>query len=817
MRTLSYQYKQAWDSLKKQPRFVLAVLLTMSVTLGALICAITLNYLLLVKPLPYPEQDRLFVADHLVFGAEKQFMGPFASYPGLVNLYKNKEAFEKASMMMYGQDVIITHDEQPLVNTAYVTPELHQILESPLALGRIFETSEAIDNYNPVAMLSYSTWQKEYDGRSDILDQKINLSGVSFRIIGVLAQGFIEPKLSGGRETQVWLPWDYNQTEKVDRQDYGTVDENYRFVGLLKNNVNSSLAEQILTPPMNGNWQEGVADIAFFKGWSVLISLTPIKDFIIGSSSLIAVIFLAGMIGLALIACVNISNLFMARIAQKQHQMAIQAAIGATKTHLFKGIFAETSLLMFMSSALALVIAFIGFVVMQKYFVAVLPRVNELDFNFINLGSLVVLSTIIALAFAKISSSMINYRALNTSLQSSGKGNALQVSKKNRQILITSQISLATVLIFVNFNLLNGALKTINTPTGFTTSNISILTLNFASLEPADQKEVASKLTEITNKIEALPQVDSISQSSSPLSGFFSREFINVSSNDLYTPQYKEIDHEYFNMLEQQLVRGNNFTRSDYKDSNNVMIVNQAFAQELTSDGDALGLRLSTEWYGTFKIVGIVKGVNLKGDTALGREDIVGTAIPRAYIPRGLDNQNFMLKFKPGQSVNREQLIELLGQVDSRFSIYNLETLTDIVTQSLIFEIVVSVTTSILASFIFLLAAIGLYGIVSYSTELRQYELGTRMAIGATRKNLIFMIISDNIKPLLAGFIGSIVLSLLAYIFLNGYFKQFINWQLLPILLVTLILITLAVLFSCYWPLRQYINRRPILNLRAGD
>ena len=153
MRKLILRQKQAWASLKKKPGFVLTVLMTMGITLGALLCAVTLNYLLLVEPLPYPEQDRLFVAQHKLIGAEKETKGVAFTYPGLVHLYKSKEAFETAAIMSYGQDVIISHSNQPLVNTAYVTPELHQILDSPLAIGRMFENSENMDTHNPVAML----------------------------------------------------------------------------------------------------------------------------------------------------------------------------------------------------------------------------------------------------------------------------------------------------------------------------------------------------------------------------------------------------------------------------------------------------------------------------------------------------------------------------------------------------------------------------------------------------------------------------------------------------------------------------------------
>ncbi|MBA6301804.1 ABC transporter permease [Colwellia sp. MB02u-14] len=332
MNLFTYQLKQAFLSLKKKPGFVFSVVSTMGITLGALLCVLTLAYLLLIEPLPYPEQDRLFVAEHQIVGEEKEDQGKSFSYPGLVDLYKSKAAFEQAAMMTYGQGVIISHNSQPLVNTAYVTSELHQVLASPMALGRMFESSEAINTNNPVAMLSYHTWQHNFNGSADILEQKINLSGVSYRIVGVLAKHFVEPALSEiGRETQVWLPWDYNQEGEWRRQNFGEVSDNLMFIGLLKIGVNSLQAQQLLTPLVNERWQEGVADDDFFKGWSVDIRVRPVKDVMLGQSESIAVILLAGVIFLVLIACANISNLFMSRTVEKQRQMAINPQLAPLK------------------------------------------------------------------------------------------------------------------------------------------------------------------------------------------------------------------------------------------------------------------------------------------------------------------------------------------------------------------------------------------------------------------------------------------------------------------------------------------------------
>jgi predicted permease len=824
MNLFIYQLKQAVLSLKKKPGFVFSVVTTMGITLGALLCILTLNHLLLVAPLPYPEQDRLFVVNNEVYGAEKAFMGNFYSSPGLVHLYQSKEAFEHAAMIDYGQDVIISHRSQPLVNTAYVTPELHQILASPMALGRMFEASEALNSNNPVVMLSYNIWQHEFDGSADILEQKINLSGVSYRIVGILAENFVEPELNGmGRKTQVWLPWDYNQTNEWDRKSFGSVNTSRKFIGQLKKGLSKDQAEQVLTTLVSERWQEGVSDIEFFKGWTITIRMNSVKSVISGGSESIGIMLLAGVFGLVLIACGNISNLFMSRTAEKQRQMAIQAAIGATKKHLFKAMFAETSLLFFMSIILALVIAKTGFYIMQQYLAAVLPRVNELSLNPITFGSAILFTIVLALFFAKLSTRMINYHKLNTSLQSSSKGSGLQVSKKVRQVLISSQVALAMVLVFANVSLFKDAMKTINAPIGYTTNNISNLSLNYSSTNFPSQEEGVSIMAEIMEKIETLPEVESLSQSEIPLHGFFSNLMTNVDNNEKYTPYLKYVDHRYFSIIEQTLIQGENFTladRKDRKERNHVMIVNQAFAKQLKADGDVLGLKISMGDIESIKIVGIVKNITNRGSHALGTynaSDIDNAVpVPRVYMPTGLGRINFMIKFKSGQSVSRELLGKLLAEVDSRYSVYSFNSADDLLTQHLFSEITTAVTTAALALITFLLAGIGLYGILSYSTQIRRFELGTHMAVGAKRGDLIKLIIKDNARAILFGMLFSLGMLLLLTFAFSEQVNHYLTLQLLPVFIVTLAMISMLSLFACYFPLRQYINK-PVIHALKGN
>ncbi|MEH6385382.1 MAG: ABC transporter permease [Colwellia sp.] len=806
MDLFTYQLKQAFLSLKQKPGFVFSIVSTMGITLGALLCVLTLAYLLLIEPLPYPEQDRLFVAEHKVLGDKKETKTVAYSYAGLVHLYKSKVAFEQTVMMYYDQDVILSHDSKPLVNTTYTTPELHQLLASTIAIGRMFAASEALDTNNPVAMLSYNTWQNKYDGSVDILEQKMNIRGVSYRIIGVLAENFVEPTLAEiGRETQVWLPWDYNQTDQVSRKSFLSIKGNFKFIGQLKKGLSQSQAQQLLTPLVSERWQEGVADMDFFNAWSIEMRVRSVKDVMLGESESIALMLLAGVIGLVLIACANISNLFIARTAEKQRQMAIQAAIGATKKHLFKGMFAETSLLMLMSIILALILAKGGFYIMQKYLGAVLPRVNELSLNQITLSCAALITIIFALFFAKLSTRIINYRELNASLQSSGKGSGLRVSTKTRQVLIASQVALATLLVFANFSLLKDAVKTINTPIGFTTNNISTLTLNFSSTPLSSEEEVIAIMAEIIEKLKTLPQVEAIAHGSSPLDGFGIKLLTKLDDNEGHSPYLKRIDHRYFKLIEQPLLQGENFTKLDSRDNNYSMIVNQAFAKQLTPDADVVGMRLVSINEPEFKIIGIVKDIAIPGDTPFGSDD-VAAPIPRAYVPDNLDDNNFILKIKAGQSISRQQLGKLLAEVDARYSVFSFKSANEMLTQSLFTQITTAVTTTVLTLITFFLAGIGLYGILSYSTQMRRFEIGTRMAIGAKRGDLILLIIKDNVKPIVFGLLLSLIILLSVYFFFSVELSSYITAQLAPLFLVTLLLISILSLLACYLPLRRLIN-----------
>ncbi|WP_293749307.1 ABC transporter permease [uncultured Paraglaciecola sp.] len=804
-----YQQKQAWASLKKKVGFVATVVTTMGTTLGALLCILTLGYLLIVEPLPYPEQDKLYNVIHAIGDKSGETNAEAFTYPGLIHLYKNQDVFEKAALIQYGQDVLTSLPNQPTLSTGYATPEWFELLGANMQMGRYFEATEALDTFNPVAVISHKIWQEEFASASDMLDKKVSFSGVSFRVIGVLGEQFVEPQIKQtGRVVGVWFPWDYNLDVRM-KERWGNISGALTFVGQLKETLTATQAEQTITPLVNDTWTENVVSIPFFSGWSIQMKLESFQTAIVGDSQNTVYKLLAGVFGLVLIAFANIANLFMSRTAEQQRQLAIYAALGAKKSHLFRGLLAESGVLMFLSVLVALIIASLGFSLLQANLASELPRVNELGVNSITFLASVVLALFFALLFAFLSSKMINYRALNSMLQASGKGTGVQVSKRFRQGLIVSQVAIATILVFTNITLFKESVDMITQPPGYTVDNMTQMSLSVSAPEFPPQEEVAATMTELKKKLLELPQVESISQSGSVLNGYGLWALTAVASGENFTPENKGASHNYFTMIGQELLEGDYFSEADVKDGNRVMVVNDVFAKRINPTGSALGFQISSGAEDDpFTIIGVVKGVKMPAQTEMPM---------RVYTPSRLSSTQMTLKLRDGQSVSREQVVTAINEVSSLYALFSLDTLASEKKRRLFTQYTTATTTSALAIITLFLASVGLYGILSYGTQMRRFELGTRMAIGAKRKDLVGLIVKDNVWVILLGVASSIVVMLGIYIGYKDVLSGYMSVELLPMLIATILSIALLSLFACYWPLRQYINHPAIHSLRVSD
>ena len=326
--------QEVWRSLIKKPGFVATVISTMGISIGALLCILTLANLIIFKPLPYPDQDMLYKVGHDIYDKSNEKNASLFTYAGLIHLYKNQQVFEQTALVHYAENVLTSLSHQPTLRINSVTPEWFLLTKPRMLMGRTFEQSEKLDSNNPVAILSHHTWKNEFSSDPNILDKKVDFSGVSYRVVGVIDESFIEPRINPIETiADIWLPWDFNQDVGMKGQ-WGAISESLYFVGKLSSNYSPSQAEQKISTLINETWQDNVSGWEFFKGWHIELTLTSFKSAIVGESQKTVYMLIAGVVGLVLIALANITNLFLSRTAEKQRSLAIRAAMGATRQDL---------------------------------------------------------------------------------------------------------------------------------------------------------------------------------------------------------------------------------------------------------------------------------------------------------------------------------------------------------------------------------------------------------------------------------------------------------------------------------------------------
>jgi len=809
-----FQFKQSWLSLKKQPAYVFSVVTTIGLTLGALLAALSLVYVMLFKPLPYPEQDLLYKVESLQFDSSNSMNVSAFSYPSLMDFNKNQQSFTSTALMLSGDEVLTSLDEQPRVSTNYVSDDWFALFDVKMELGRGFEETEGLTSDNPVAVISYNTWQTEFLATKNILDKKVTLRGITFSIIGVIAEEFVEPQISElGRKTQVFLPWHFNYYDTQNREGWWARSNNLVFLGLLSPDVSIEQAVQSSSLLVNETWQNNIDREGFFNGWHIETQLTSLQAIIVGDSENNALLLFVGVLGLMLIATINIANLQLSRTVEQQNKLAIFSAVGAKPKDIFNYFFSETFLLMLMSMIVALWVAHLSFILINTQLHQVLPRVDELSISLPVLLIAVFIALALALFFARMSQRVVDYQKLNNSLQSGSKGTGAQVSKVTRQLLIVSQVSVATLLIFININVFNQAYSSITEAVGFNVDNLISIELMPSSSVSLSRKEESEITAEIQSKIALLPQVNLVSRNSSVLTdGEGTWSLTQTQTQQIVQPIGKSIDSHYFDLIGQSFIAGDNFNEQDYLDRAPLLVINQVLAEQLLNGlkeadkNTAIGQQLSFGGPNAFTIIGIVNDFELPGQNHIP---------PRVYMPN-LNRSNLLIELKDHQKITRNELVELIKSVTSNVSLYRLSSLPEQKFQRLFSQYTSAVTTASLTLITFILSAIGVYGVLSYSTQMRRFEIGTRMAVGAKRMDVIKLVIRDNASSIVLGILASFVMLAVLLFGFNEQLDSYLTLALLPVLMITLSAISFISFIACYLPLRKYINQ-PAINCLKGS
>ncbi|WP_250464910.1 ABC transporter permease [Microbulbifer litoralis] len=802
MNRLAFILRYAVHNILRKPLLSGSIVASMGISIGALLSILTLCYLLIVEPLPYQQSDELYVVTNQFVDTDGDVQGEAYAYPALLYQDDKQGVFSNTATMYYSQDIITSLPSQPAVNSTYSSPGLFKLLDVPMQLGRPLDDREELNRFAPSAVLSYEAWHDQFSSDPDILERKIDIDGRVYSIVGVTARTFHEPQLSEiGRNTDIWLPWDFNPSDDYRRTSWSSISGAIYWMGRLSDGTSPSQAEQLLTGLVDSRWQQEVAGKAFFNGWTVRARMTSLRDFITGDSTHMAVLLLIGVIGLTIISCVNISCLMMSRAAEQQKSMAIQASVGARMRQLFAGKLAEIGLLIVVSTLIALVIAVLGFKVLQTNMATVLPRVDELTLNGVTVLAAVLICLMLSLILTWLSTSAVNYNNLAGMVQSGSKGGGLHLSKRKQQILIGTQVAIASFLIFCNITLSLNAKRIIDTDMGFKVEGVARLLLDDTSQSDQTNEQKAATLEAVRVSLASLPGSEAISQSGSPLASFSKMALTNATNGKPYVPLRKSIDQDYFGMIQQRLVSGRNFTAQDIRAGSRRMIIDENFAKEL--GGDPLRTRLSTGTGEPYEVIGVVTGIALPNEEA---------GIPRVYTPIGLDSSYFLLK--TDSPIGRETIVNRLKETTGNLIVNEYEPLRNAYRLALFKQVATLSISAALTVLIVLLSGLGIYGIVNNSVRQRRFELGTRMAIGAKKNQLLKLIVRQNLLPISIGVLIQLVLLATVYVYKMELIAPYVSTELVAVFAINLAIVFVIAVNACYLPMRALFSQSPAFVLR---
>lgn len=805
---LATWFQTAVILLRQQQLYALTIILTLGLTLGALVATFNLNYQLFVAPLPYADTDRLMLVRGSLWQQHKQISPDWLPHQSQLDLYQqNWPELEAKALYNISIDVEQSLSGYPSFNIGFVTPEFFRIFQAPLALGRHLSEDEGLNKRQPAAVVSHKLWQQHFGGDANVLEKTLQFKGVSFRIVGVLAADFVEPVLATpGWYSDLWLSYDFHDAGKGS---WRHSNNQVHLVLKLTADANPVRLMHTINEWAKPQFETANIDNAFLKGTTLDWTLISIRDRILGDVSSLSLGLMAGSLLLCAIAIANIANLVLSRSIARQRTLTIHIAMGAQPLHLFRQHLVEISLLGLSALVIALCCAEAIYQLLKAGYAGPLPRLQELGSGLLSLVFALGFMLIFCLSLAAWLCRKLDYQQLQQSLHQSGKGSPAQISSHTRQLLLMTQAIFCLLTLIYCSQILSTAWAKLRLPTGLNLQSYQV------ALNPGSLLESLTNAERTALILQAREQVKKDSHAVEagignypPISYWLpGMDLSTVSSSagdddpDLRTHLYFG-DGDYLKALGVELIQGEYFEASQLNSEDTVILISQSLARKLSAQEDVLGkslyMRGSTR---PSRIIGVVKDLNLPNQPEQ-------SAIYAAYIPSAFPF--FIIQMPQGVSLKKEQVNLALAKVNPQLKVYRFHSTAEIFAEHTKDAKVAAIVTAGLALLSLLLAGMGIFAVIRTQIQQRQYELAVRMSLGARPYQLVILTLVDNLKPLL----GSVILLALFYLTvqltsgldLSGKMMQQLTIQPLFAVSSAIIVLCLAlfIVLLCVWP---YLRR----------
>jgi putative ABC transport system permease protein len=798
---------RAW---RKQPFSIAATILTIAVSIGATVAIFSVVNAVLIKPFPYKNQQELVVIwDNFMVLHMENLPVPPAETIDYANL---TQAFDKVSALKYTEFNLLANGHSTRALGARVSSNLFSMLGSQPLLGRALLPADDEPRSTPAAVLSFALWQRMTAGNADIVGQTITANGKTYTVVGVMQKEFQFPargvRFSIGAD--LWVPAQISSQEAIDRdsRQWMVFARLKPGISLARAQANMDDVARQLDRTYTNYRGPGGAD----GGWK--ITVRPLVNEIIGDGW-VPLALLSGAVGFVfLIACINIAGLLLARATDRQPEITLRSTLGASRWRIMRQLLTESLLLSFVGGVLGVGLSSAVVRMLASSYADAIPRMAETGIDaralLFTLAVIILAATLFGLAPAIYLSNPNGASALARGAMRSTTAGKLR--KLSRDLLAAVEVGMALILLIGAGLLIRSFQRILAVDPGFDTGRSMVFTISLPSNRYPTAKEWKAYYQQAMERIQRAPGVRMASVGSVlPLSNGTQAPFSieGKAFDPTQLPQavrFQSTGAAYFHTLVIPLVAGRDFTQDDIQGETPVVVVNQALAKQFFPTGAVLGSRIKigapTAPGSWLTIVGIAKNAKSLGLDAPDQ--------PEMYIPfpqRPDPVMNVVIKgdIEPASLVS--SIRKELESIDKEQPIYDIRTMQSMVDGSLAPRKFSMLLLTVLAGIALALAAVGLFGMISYSVAQRTREMAVRMALGAQMSQVQSMVLTQGLRPAAIG-VGAGLL--LAFIFSRVIASMLFGLRATDpstYLFSTIIVIFLALL-AAYLPVRRLTKIR---------
>ena len=805
MDALIKDIRYALRGLLKRPGFSAVVVITLALGIGTNTAIFSVVNAVLLRPLPYPDSDRIVMIWNKL---EMRDLHKLSVSPEEFVEYSDRShSFSAIAAYASGGRDVTGAGEAERIQTTRVTDQFFSLLGTQPLRGRTFSTEENQPGRQQVAVISYDLWQRRFAGDDNVLGQNLVLDGVNHTIVGVMPVDFQFPN----PEIKIWIPIAFAANNVTDtRSRYLNV------IARTKPGVELPQAQAEIASIAAQMEKEHPDRYEPGSGWGV--SVVQAREEMVGNYRVVLLILLGLVSFVLLIACLNVANLMLARAASRRHEVAVRAALGAGRFRLIRQSLVESLLLSMTGGVLGLLVGSLAGALIRLFNPASLPRVGEIQVDVSVLIFTFAISLVTGLIFGVVPAVQASRLDLLTTLNESvGK-----VERRSRlhALLVVGEVGVAIVLLVGAGLLIKSFYKLQQVDLGFKPSNVLTMHLSLPHSRYAETHRVRGFFDELVARTQNLPGVESVALVNSlPLkgAGIEPNFYAEGQPENRVAVGLVMSSPQYANALGLDLREGRFFDDRDRDDTPYVAVVNEAFTRSFFPNDEALGKRVKLGGpefpFPWLTIVGVVKDVRQQGPDAAAKSQIF---VPHAQPALGnsmWQSMSLVMRTDRDPEGSIAAVRAIVRELDPELPVYDVSTMQQLLAKSVATRRFNMFSVAVFSALALVLAAIGIYGVMSYTVTARTREIGIRMALGARAVNVLSLVIKDGMKLTVAGLVIGVGGALALTRLMRTLLFDVTPTDPATFAAVAVLLFVVA-LFACFLPARRASGVDPVDALR---